>query len=619
MNSQRQGFTLLELIVVIAVIGILAAITIIGFSRYQQDTRDTRRASSIAVITEALEKYYDENGEYPNCDDISVPGSTLASSTLRGIDQSTLVAPAAPDDTTNSLQCEELTLNGQDFFEYEGDGSDACVSGGACLQYTLKYKEEGSGTIKTVESRRTTSIATSGVISNLSAFAQGPTSIGLTWAAVPNATNYTLQRSLDNTFTDADPTSTETGTSTSVGSLETGTQYFFRIRPNAGNSQGTWSNTANATTTSPTSPNITATTASSTAINVTWADVAYEDSYKLEYSTNNFSSVAGTINLAANTTSRQVSSLTTGQVYYFRLTAIKTGDYSVESNVASATPIAQASISSTSASACGQVTVNWSSLSGASTYTVRHSANSNMSSATSITGVTGTSRVVTGLPQGATRYFTVAGVTAGGYTGQASSTASRVTTICPPAAYSVSSSTGTGLTATSNATCAAGTTRNYYWYANGSPWVSGDQHQSVTYSLGYGQGVTLSVNTRCYNGTGNSSYTAGNNSPSYTRPGLIIQGIQKITGGSSNGHRVHTWWNNLCGGSNQIIGYQGGYNTGWISPNWSATNNPATGGVPTPSSTNDARNWFSAGNVTMYARQDCGGWQQSSNSATIYA
>lgn len=607
MNTRRQGFTLLELIVVIAVIGILAAITIIGFSQYQRDTRDARRASSVAAITEALEKYYDENGEYPSCPNVTASGTVVISDTLAGIDQSTLVAPAAPNDTTNSLKCEDLTLNGEDFFEYEGDGSTTCATGGSCLEYTLRYKEEGTGTIKAVESRRTASIATSGIISNLNATTTSPSSISLTWATVPNAANYTVQRSLDSTFTSGDPESTVSSTLTTVTGLNPATEYFFRVRPNAPSSQGAWSNVANATTETVTPPTIAATTASSTAINVSWADVTYEDSYKLEYSTNNFSTVTGTVDLAANTTSRQVSSLTTGQTYYFRVTAIKTGDYSAESNVDSATPIGQAVIASTSASACGEVTISWSALAGAETYTIRHSTNSNMSGATSITGVTGTSRVVTGLSQGSTIYFTVSGVTSSNYTGQASSVASELTSICTPAAYSVSSSGGSGLTATSNAVCAAGTTPYYQWYANGGAWVAGTQYQSVTYSLGYGQGITLSVNTRCdKSGVTSSGWRGGSNAPGYTRP-VPAPTLNALTSGG--GRRVNASWSAVCGGLNELLLQQGSYTD-------TSANRFA---LPNNYGTTDTRLWNSAGTVSYHVRTNCNGvWSGWSNQQTRY-
>ena len=63
----RRGFTLVELIVVIVVIAILATLATLGFNRYLEDGRDNRRTANATTIAEALEKYYDKNGEYPSC------------------------------------------------------------------------------------------------------------------------------------------------------------------------------------------------------------------------------------------------------------------------------------------------------------------------------------------------------------------------------------------------------------------------------------------------------------------------------------------------------------------------------------------------------------------------
>ena len=63
----KQGFTIVELVIVIVVIAILAAISIVAYNGIQQRARDTQRKSDVATLTKALELYYTDNGSYPSC------------------------------------------------------------------------------------------------------------------------------------------------------------------------------------------------------------------------------------------------------------------------------------------------------------------------------------------------------------------------------------------------------------------------------------------------------------------------------------------------------------------------------------------------------------------------
>lgn len=62
---RKNGFTIVELVVVIAVIGILLAVTTLTYRQVQREARDNQRATAAATIASALETYYDKNGEYP--------------------------------------------------------------------------------------------------------------------------------------------------------------------------------------------------------------------------------------------------------------------------------------------------------------------------------------------------------------------------------------------------------------------------------------------------------------------------------------------------------------------------------------------------------------------------
>jgi len=62
----KQGFTLIEMLVVISLIGILASIALVSFSSVQKQARDTTRKSDLKQYQTATENYASKNnGIYP--------------------------------------------------------------------------------------------------------------------------------------------------------------------------------------------------------------------------------------------------------------------------------------------------------------------------------------------------------------------------------------------------------------------------------------------------------------------------------------------------------------------------------------------------------------------------
>lgn len=62
---KHNGFTIVELLIVIVVIGILAAITIVAYNGVQQRARDSRRVSDMKQVQKDLELFYTSQGRYP--------------------------------------------------------------------------------------------------------------------------------------------------------------------------------------------------------------------------------------------------------------------------------------------------------------------------------------------------------------------------------------------------------------------------------------------------------------------------------------------------------------------------------------------------------------------------
>lgn len=342
MRKNNNGFTIIEIVVVVIVVSILASMAFFGYNQVQKDARNSARSSKMQILNEALEKYYTKNGEYPSCSAMTQSGSLVSTNVLPGLEADILVAPNSPSGTTNSFSCTALIAGtGTDTFAYVGDGSATCSTGGACLFYTLQYRNEASGAIVSVDSKHKTQIAaTTG--STLTATTISDTQINLSWTAVNNAINYQLQRATDANFTANLVTSSPSGTSASATSLAAGTTYYFKVIPVSSAGQGTASNTASATTTisNPAAPP-TAAVISGANVNITLTPVTCASStveYQIQYRKSvNASFPAYTIVSTWSATTAQSVAASQGYKYEVQGQARCKGPNATSSGVTSAT------------------------------------------------------------------------------------------------------------------------------------------------------------------------------------------------------------------------------------------------------------------------------------------
>lgn len=65
MKKTNQGFTLIELIVVIAIIAVLTGLVSFNFQQARMKARDISRKSDLKQIANALEAYKSDNASYP--------------------------------------------------------------------------------------------------------------------------------------------------------------------------------------------------------------------------------------------------------------------------------------------------------------------------------------------------------------------------------------------------------------------------------------------------------------------------------------------------------------------------------------------------------------------------
>ncbi|MDF0489531.1 type II secretion system major pseudopilin GspG [Sphingomonas sp. H39-1-10] len=88
-RPMQEGFTLVELMVVIVIIGLLAAIVVINVFPSGDKARITRAKADIATIEQALELYKLSNGAFPSTSDglnalVNAPAGVDASKYQKG-------------------------------------------------------------------------------------------------------------------------------------------------------------------------------------------------------------------------------------------------------------------------------------------------------------------------------------------------------------------------------------------------------------------------------------------------------------------------------------------------------------------------------------------------------
>ena len=77
-QKAEEGFTLVELLVVITIIGILASIALVSLNSARAKARDARRLADVRQIALALEFCYDGVGKYISASAFPAAGQPLA-------------------------------------------------------------------------------------------------------------------------------------------------------------------------------------------------------------------------------------------------------------------------------------------------------------------------------------------------------------------------------------------------------------------------------------------------------------------------------------------------------------------------------------------------------------
>jgi 6-phosphogluconolactonase (cycloisomerase 2 family)/alpha-tubulin suppressor-like RCC1 family protein/fibronectin type 3 domain-containing protein len=249
----------------------------------------------------------------------------------------------------------------------------------------------------------------------------GTESATLRWTYVASATKY-------NVYYGTAPGVGLTGTKISnavngavITGLTNDTTYYFVVT--AENSKGESVVSAEVSVTphyypAPAAPSGVTATAGIGSVTMTWDGVTDASSYNLYYSTSSGVTTANGIKVTDVVSGRSISGYTNGTTYYLIITAMSPGGEGPASGEVSATPqLPPVPAAPTGVSAIpdnSQVTLNWASISGATSYRIYYGTSSGVTTAngTRIDGAVSGNAI--GLTNGTTYYFVVTAVNAGG-------------------------------------------------------------------------------------------------------------------------------------------------------------------------------------------------------------
>lgn len=140
LKRKDQGFTIVELLIVIVVIGILATLVIVTFTGIQQKARNTKRQTDINAIASHVEAYNASNGKYPTLANMN--DTAFRAANTKGLDPAALQDPKG---TAQTLVAAPVA----DSYAYQptDDSGNACDNATTdCTKYTLTATLEGGGT-----------------------------------------------------------------------------------------------------------------------------------------------------------------------------------------------------------------------------------------------------------------------------------------------------------------------------------------------------------------------------------------------------------------------------------------------------------------------------------------
>jgi prepilin-type N-terminal cleavage/methylation domain-containing protein len=140
LKKRNQGFTIVELLIVIVVIGILALLVITTYSGIQAKARNSKRQSDMKSLQTQMEAFFSQNGYYPSLTDMN--SSSWLSTNMKSLDQNALIDPSNPSQSKTLVA--SPTAKSYAYAVTDSSGASCESTDTNCAKYTLTATYEGT-------------------------------------------------------------------------------------------------------------------------------------------------------------------------------------------------------------------------------------------------------------------------------------------------------------------------------------------------------------------------------------------------------------------------------------------------------------------------------------------
>lgn len=142
LKNKANGFTIVELIIVILVIAILTGIILATHSGIEVKTRNNTRQQDIQYIQAELTSYDSQNGHYPSLSDLN--SQHWRDVNLQGFNTSKMIDPLSSMTSSNAQFAASTAAKIYSYQVTDSNGNSCESDDTNCAQYTLTATYEGT-------------------------------------------------------------------------------------------------------------------------------------------------------------------------------------------------------------------------------------------------------------------------------------------------------------------------------------------------------------------------------------------------------------------------------------------------------------------------------------------